>query len=139
MQLVWENLTDTFSQYLQQFTEEFHFCYIFADRKLSRRCCTKGAAHYSFCRVLYYSYFGKILLRGFANSWNNSFKHCTSAEHLLKQGYVQGALRKELFIAPFIEHFIITTLGKAQWLHLSMLQTKMTKHCIFPEVFLIES
>ena len=111
----------------------------FADGKLSRRCCTKGAAHYSFCRALYNSYFGKALLRDFANSWNNLLKHCTSAEYLLIQGYVQGALRKELFIAPFVEHFKITTLGKSQWLHLSMLQTKMTKHCIFPEVFLIES
>ena len=31
------------------------------------------------------------------------------------EGYVQGALRKELHIAPFVERFKITTLGKSYW------------------------
>ena len=39
-------------------------------------------------------------------------KHCISAEFLLMEGYVQGALRKELHIAPFVEHFKTTTLRK---------------------------
>ena len=29
------------------------------------------------------------------------------------EGYVQGALRKELHIAPFVERFKTTTLGKS--------------------------
>ena len=31
------------------------------------------------------------------------------------EGYLQGALRKELHIAPFVERFEITTLGKSYW------------------------
>ena len=31
------------------------------------------------------------------------------------QGYVQGALRKELLIALFIEHYQTTTLGNSYW------------------------
>ena len=31
------------------------------------------------------------------------------------EGYVQGALRKELHIAPFVERFKTTTLGKSYW------------------------
>ena len=31
------------------------------------------------------------------------------------ESYVQGALRKELRIAPFIEGFKTTTLGKSRW------------------------
>ena len=30
------------------------------------------------------------------------------------EGYVQGALQKELLIAPLVEHFKTTTLGKSQ-------------------------
>ena len=29
--------------------------------------------------------------------------------------YMQGALQKELYIAPFIEGFKISTLGKSYW------------------------
>ena len=31
------------------------------------------------------------------------------------EGYVQDALRKELQIAPFVERFKTTTLGKSYW------------------------
>ena len=31
------------------------------------------------------------------------------------EGYVPGALRKELHIAPFVERFETTTLGKFYW------------------------
>ena len=39
------------------------------------------------------------------------------------EGYVQGALRKELHIAPFVERLKTTTLGKSYWLILSVLET----------------
>ena len=38
-------------------------------------------------------------------------KHCISAKFLLMEGYVKGALRKELLIDPLVEHFKTTTLG----------------------------
>ena len=51
-QLLWEGLTDAFSQYLEQFTLTLHFCRFFAGKRLCTRCSTKGAAYYSFCRML---------------------------------------------------------------------------------------
>ena len=41
-----------------------------------------------------------ILLMNFASTWNKLLKHCISAEFLLVEGYVQGALGMELCIAP---------------------------------------
>ena len=38
----------------------------------------------------------------FASTWTKLFKHCISVEFLLMGGYLQGALRKELRIAPFV-------------------------------------
>ena len=49
----------------------------------------------------------------FASAWNKLFKHCISVEFLLMEGYVQGALRKELFIVPFIERFKTSNLGRS--------------------------
>ena len=48
----------------------------------------------------------------FASTCNNLLKHWISSKFLLTEGYVQGALRKELYIAPFLERFKTTTLGK---------------------------
>ena len=50
----------------------------------------------------------------FVSTWDNLRKHCISARFLLLEGYVQGALQKELHIAPFVERFKTTTLGKSQ-------------------------
>ena len=47
----------------------------------------------------------------FASTWNKLFKHCISVEFLLVEGYLKGALRKELRIAPFVERFKTATLG----------------------------
>ena len=49
----------------------------------------------------------------FASTWNNLLKHCISAEFRLMESYVQGALRKELHIAPFVEGFKTATLGRS--------------------------
>ena len=49
----------------------------------------------------------------FASVWNNLLKHCISVDFLLLEGYVQGALRNELCIAPFVERFKTATLGKS--------------------------
>ena len=48
----------------------------------------------------------------FASTWNNLLKRCISAGFLLMEGYAQGALRKELHIAPFVERFKTATLEK---------------------------
>ena len=48
----------------------------------------------------------------FCQYLENLLKHSISAKFLLMEGYAQGALRKELHIAPFGEHFETTTLGK---------------------------
>ena len=47
----------------------------------------------------------------FAGTWNKLFRHCISVEFLLVEGYVQGAVRKEMFIASFIVSFKNATLA----------------------------
>ena len=49
----------------------------------------------------------------FASAWIKLFKYCISVDFLLVEGYVQGALGKELFIDPFIERFKTATLGRS--------------------------
>ena len=49
----------------------------------------------------------------FASTWNNLLKYWISFEFLLIEGFVQGALRKELHIASFVERFKIATLGRS--------------------------
>ena len=49
----------------------------------------------------------------FASTWIKLFKYCISVDFLVVEGYVQGALGKELFIDPFIERFKTATLGRS--------------------------
>ena len=90
-----------------------YFCQIFANRRLRRRGSKKGAVYCSFRRALSDSYVEKVLLINFAITRNSLLEHCSSAEYLLITGYVEGALRMELLITPFVEHFKTTTLGKS--------------------------
>ena len=59
------------------------------------------------------NYFGKVLLINFVRTWNNLISHCISAKFWLNEGYVQGAARKELHIAPLVERCKTTTLRKS--------------------------
>ena len=54
-------------------------------------------------------------MRDFSSTWNKLVKLSISVEFLLIEGYAQVALRKELFIAPFVERFKTTPLGKPYW------------------------
>ena len=54
-----------------------------------------------------------VLLMNFASTWNNLLKHWISVDFFLAEGYGQGALRKDLRIAPFVEHFNVATLRKS--------------------------
>ena len=49
----------------------------------------------------------------FASAWNKLFKLCISVVFLLIEGYLQGALRKELRIALFVERFNIAMFGRS--------------------------
>ena len=49
----------------------------------------------------------------FDSTWNKLFKHGISVDFLLMEVYVQGALRKELHIATFVERFKTATLGRS--------------------------
>ena len=62
-------------------------------------------------------------------------KYCISAEFLLMEGYGQGALRKDLLIAPFVEQSKTTTLGRSQWYHVSVLRTKYPSIAFLPSFF----
>ena len=46
-------------------------------------------------------------------TWKNLPKHCIFADFLLIVSHLQGALRKELLIASFIELFKNPYLGKS--------------------------
>ena len=48
----------------------------------------------------------------FASTCNHLQKHCISFEFLLLKGYLEGDLRKELRIAPFVERFKTASLGR---------------------------
>ena len=52
-------------------------------------------------------------MRDCASTRSNLLKHCISVEFLSIEAVVQNALRKELFIAPFIERINTATLGKS--------------------------
>ena len=49
----------------------------------------------------------------FVSTWNKLFRHCISVEFLLVEGYVQGAVRKEMFIASFTVSFKNATLARS--------------------------
>ena len=49
----------------------------------------------------------------FASTWNNLIKHWISVDFFLVEGYGQGALRKELHIAPLVQCFKTSTLGRS--------------------------
>ena len=48
----------------------------------------------------------------FISTYSKLLKHFIYARFLLIEGYKQGALRKELTIAPFVERFKAGTLRK---------------------------
>ena len=85
----------------------------FSDRKLSTRCFREGASHCSFHRALQNSYIGRVSLINFVTTWNSLLTHCISPEFLLIKGDLQGAVRKELNIASYIDLFKTATLGKS--------------------------
>ena len=51
----------------------------------------------------------------FCSTWNNLLKHCISVDFLLVEGYLKGAPRKELRIAPFVQRFKTASLGRSYW------------------------
>ena len=62
-------------------------------------------------------------MRDFASTWNNLLKHYISAEFLLIEGIVPGSLRKELLIAPFVDHLETATFGKSYLKILPIIRT----------------
>ena len=62
-----------------------------------------------------------------------------SVEFLLVEGYLQGALQKELRIAPFVERFKTAFLGMSYWWILPALGMNWLKHWISVEFLLIEN
>ena len=100
--LLRERLTDKFYQYLEQLLKHW----------ISPDFFKKGTAHCHICRALSNISFGKASLINFVSTGKNSLKHCIFAEFLLIVIYVEGFLRKKLFLAPFVEHFRATCLRK---------------------------
>ena len=51
----------------------------------------------------------------FISTYSKLLKHFIFARILLIEDYEQGALRKELIVAPFVEQFKRGTLRKPSW------------------------
>ena len=103
-----ENLTDKFCQYLKQFASR-----ILAERRLNTKKNKKEAAHSSFRGALLKKLLWKVCLINFISNRNNLRRHCVFSDSLLILSYAQGALRKELLMARFLELFENATLGKS--------------------------
>ena len=56
-----------------------------------------------------------FFLINFISTYSKLLKHFIYARFLLIEGYEQGALRKELIVAPFVERFKAGTLRKPSW------------------------
>ena len=65
-------------------------------------------------------------------------KHCIFVEFFLIVGSVQGALRKKLFIAPFVERLKAATLGKSLTDRFCQYLEQLLKHCISAKFLLTE-
>ena len=100
-----------------------NLCWIFPGRRLWTGCSTKGAAHSSFHRGFEIATLGSSCKWILPVLWIKLFKHWIYVEFLLVEGYVQGALRKDLLMAPSIERFITATLGRSYRCILSVLGT----------------
>ena len=64
-------------------------------------------------RAVSSSYFEKVFLVNFISTYSKLLKHFIFARFLLIEGCEQGALRKELIVAPFVDRFKTVTLGKS--------------------------
>ena len=51
----------------------------------------------------------------FISTYSKLLKHFIFAHFLLIEDYEQGALRKDLIVAPFVERFKVATLRKPSW------------------------
>ena len=85
-----------------------------------------------------HNYFGKVLLINFAKTWSNFLKHCIPNKLWLMEGYVQGALQKELRNAPFVELFKNNYFWKNFLINFASTWNNLHKHCISNEFLLVE-
>ena len=60
-------------------------------------------------------WFEKAFLINFISAYSNWLKDLFFARFMLIEDYEQGALRKELIVAPFVERFETATLRKPSW------------------------
>ena len=89
---------------------DFNFINIFSDSVMG--CSMEGASYYCFRKAVSNNFFQKVLLINFISTYSKLLKHFIFACFLLIEGYEQGALRKELIVAPFVERFKAGTLRK---------------------------
>ena len=66
----------------------------------------------------------------FADTSSNLLKYCISVLFLLIEGLVLSALRKERFIALFVERFKYSDFGKSLISDCASTRNNLLKHCI---------
>ena len=97
----------------------------------STRHPTKGASHCSFRRPLSNNYFGKVILKKFARTWNKSFEHCISPKFFLGERYCRGCP------APF-EESLKGYFEKVVLIKFTCTWNNLRKHCITLQFSLVE-
>ena len=88
-----------------------HSCFPVKFAKFLRTCTLKNIC----------SCFWKVLLTKFNSNLGNTIKDCITLAVL--EGFLQGAPRKELIIAPFVKRSKTATLWKTHWPILTVLPT----------------
>ena len=102
--------------------DDFNFSNFLIDRVMG--CSTKSASYCCFRKAVSSNYFQKVLLINFVSTYANWLKNSSFAHFLLIEGYRKYYLRKESFIAPFVERFKTATLTKSsKWIFLVLTAT----------------
>ena len=79
-----------------------------------------------------------VFLIIFISTSSKSLKNFIYSRFPLIEGHEQGALRKEMIVAPFVERFKNSYFEKAFLINFIRTYTKLLKHFIFAPFLLIE-
>ena len=78
-------------------------------------CSMEGASYCCFRKTISSNFFQQVLLINIISTCLNLLQHFIFAHLLLLEDYEQGALQKELIIAPLMEWFKTATFRKSYW------------------------
>ena len=114
----------------------------YAFRGLCTAWFTKGTSHCSCWKSFKNNQqlLGEVITNKLAvsSSTDNLLKNQIFGDIFEEEDYKYAILRKKLLVAPIVEHVNITTLGKSQWYHLSILRTNCLSIAFLPNFFKVK-